>query len=489
MTELRLATAAPADTPGDLLVLPARWRDQKLVLLPGSGLKPAMAKQIAASATAVSSPGATDPLRIPAPAGVKASVVTVAVAANDTDDEQVRRAVGAALRTAGAGIRAVVASVDCDAPRLRALVEGAGLGSYRFNRYRSEPAPAPKRVTFALGTKAGAAHREVLGDAEALIAAVGLARDLVNTPPNDLPPEELAQVARDTFSDSDVSVKVWTDAQLRRGGFGGLVAVGQGSANPPRLVRLRYRPQRAAGRVALVGKGITFDSGGLSLKPAKAMEWMKADMGGAAAVLATMKLVSDWKLPVEVTGWLAVAENMPSGTAQRPGDVITIRGGKTVEVLNTDAEGRLVLADALVEAATEEPDQIIDIATLTGAQLVALGPRVAGAMGNDESLRSAVVAAGDASGESLWPMPLPQELRPSLDSPIADLANIGDRNGGMLTAALFLREFVPEGTSWVHLDIAGPAFNESTATGYIPRGGTGFGVRTLAEHLRTLSQT
>jgi leucyl aminopeptidase len=214
---------------------------------------------------------------------------------------------------------------------------------------------------------------------------------------------------------------------------------------------------------------------------------MKADMGGAAAVLAAVKLAMDHRLPVAVTGWLAVAENMPGGGAQRPGDVITIRGGKTVEVLNTDAEGRLVLADALVEAASEGPDQIIDVATLTGAQLVALGSRVAGAMGNDDTLRGRIVAAGESAGEPLWPMPLPPELRPSLDSPVADLANIGDRNGGMLTAALFLKEFVPDETPWTHLDIAGPAFNEGAPHGYTGKGGTGFGVRTLAEHLRNVA--
>ena len=250
------------------------------------------------------------------------------------------------------------------------------------------------------------------------------------------------------------------------------------------MVRLSYTPAKASRHVALVGKGITFDSGGLSLKPAKALEWMKSDMGGAAAVLATVLSVARLKLPVAVTGWLALAENMPSGTAQRPGDVITIRGGTTIEVLNTDAEGRLVLADAIVEAAKANPDALIDVATLTGAQLVALGSRVAGAMGNDDAQRTAVVAAADACGESMWPMPLPRELRASLDSAIADMANIGDRNGGMLTAALFLQEFVPEDLPWTHLDIAGPAFNEGAVHDYTPKGGTGFGVRTLVQYLR-----
>jgi leucyl aminopeptidase len=486
VTDLHLAATTAQQTPGDMLVALARWRDGALVLLPGSALGPGLRKRVTAATASLAAHGTTDPIRFPAPAGISATTVCV-VAVSEDSPEQVRRAVGAALRTASGVGTAVLDAAAADGPGLRALAEGAALGAYRFTRYRSAAPPAPEAAVLALGRTPDATAREAVSTAAGLAAAVDLARDLVNTAPNDLPPGQMARTAQELFADTDVDVKVWTDAQLRRGRFGGLTAVGQGSANPPRLVRLHYRGHGAGTHVALVGKGITFDSGGLSLKPAKAMEWMKADMAGAAAVLATVKLAHEWKLPVEVTGWLALAENMPGATAQRPGDVISIRGGKTVEVLNTDAEGRLVLADALVEAATGKPDQIIDVATLTGAQLVALGSRVAGAMGNDEELRAAVVAAGDAAGEALWPMPLPPELRPSLDSPIADIANIGDRNGGMLTAALFLKEFVPAGTPWVHLDIAGPAFNEGAPWGYQGKGGTGFAVRTLAEHLRRLS--
>ncbi len=255
--------------------------------------------------------------------------------------------------------------------------------------------------------------------------------------------------------------------------------MGQGSVNPPRLVKLSYRHPRATKHLALVGKGITFDSGGLSLKPAQSMEWMKSDMGGAAAVIATVQAVARLGLAVNVTGWAPMAENMPSGTAQRPSDVLTIYGGKTVEVLNTDAEGRLILADALVAASADSPDLIVDIATLTGAQLVALGSRTSAIMANDEGLRERVFAVSRSAGEAMWPMPLPDELRKSLDSEVADLANMGDRYGGMLVAGLFLREFIGEGIPWAHLDIAGPAYNEGEAYGYTPKGGTGAGVRTL----------
>src|SRR5690606_19171063 len=232
-----------------------------------------------------------------------------------------------------------------------------------------------------------------------------------------------------------------------------------------------------------VGKGITFDSGGLSIKPAKSMETMKSDMAGAAAVLHTVLAAAALELPVAVTGWLCLAENMPSGTAQRPSDVITQRGGKTVEVLNTDAEGRLVLADGLAAACEEKPDVVVDIATLTGAQVVALGARVSAVMGDDD-VRQAVVDAAETAGEQFWPMPLPSELRASLDSKVADLANIGDRMGGMLVGGLFLREFVGE-TPWAHLDIAGPAFNDGAPYGYTPSGGTGVGVRTLLGFLES----
>jgi leucyl aminopeptidase len=255
--------------------------------------------------------------------------------------------------------------------------------------------------------------------------------------------------------------------------------VGQGSANPPRIVTMTYAPDGARGSVALVGKGITFDSGGLCIKPAASMATMKSDMAGAAAVAATVLAAAELGGPVAVRGYLCLAENMPSGTAQRPGDVVTMRDGTTVEILDTDAEGRMVLGDGICLALEHSPDVVVDIATLTGAQMVALGPSVAGVMGNGDEVRTRVVEAADAAGEPAWPMPLPEELRKGLDSAVADLAHKADRWGGMLTAGLFLSTFVPEHVPWAHVDIAGPSFNEKAPHGSVPKGGTGYGVATL----------
>jgi leucyl aminopeptidase len=310
----------------------------------------------------------------------------------------------------------------------------------------------------------------------------------VNTPPGDLRPADFAAAAADACSAVGCEVEVYDEQALAEGGFGGLLGVGAGSSRPPRLVRIAYSAGRGAKTtVHLVGKGITFDSGGLSLKPSTGMEWMKSDMGGAAAVVATLCAVAQLKPDVDVVGWVPTAENMPSGSAIRPSDVLTIRGGKTVEVMNTDAEGRLILADAIVRAGEEKPDYIIDVATLTGAQLVALGAHVYAVMSNDDELRSTIVDAAGAAGEQAWPMPLPQELRKSLDSEVADLSNVGDRNGGMLTAGIFLKEFVPDGVRWAHLDIAGPSYNQGEPHGYTPKGGTGVAVRTLVQLLEDLA--
>ncbi|NKY40460.1 leucyl aminopeptidase, partial [Cellulomonas septica] len=370
-----------------------------------------------------------------------------------------------------------------DEERLAAVVEGALLGAYAFHRYRASDAAskapvADVQVVTSLGRSAAA--KDAVARAEVVAAAVHATRDLVNTAPNDLYPEAFADAAKAAVKEAGakgLKVSVLDEKALASGGYGGLVGVGQGSARGPRLVRVAYAPSRPKATVALVGKGITFDSGGISIKPAAGMEAMKSDMAGAAAVLHTVIAAARLGLPVAVTGWLCLAENMPSGTAQRPSDVITIRGGKTVEVLNTDAEGRLVMADGLVAAVEEKPDVVLDIATLTGAQLVALGHRVSAVMGTDD-VRAEVVTAAETAGEQFWPMPLPADLKAGLRSKVADLANIGDRFGGMLTAGIFLQEFVGA-TPWAHLDIAGPAFNEKAAHGYTPVGGTGVGVRTL----------
>jgi leucyl aminopeptidase len=402
--------------------------------------------------------------------------------------EALRRAAGSAVRalTSGngrhrgeAGAQRIALALPArDPAEAEAVTLGALLGSYAFRRYHNGGHPGPA-LTLLTGQEAAG---EGVRRGEILAAAVALVRDLVNTGPSDLVPAALAAEAQRVAAGAGLSAEVLDEKALAAGGYGGILGVGQGSVNPPRLVRLEYAPPEAARTVVFAGKGITFDSGGLSLKPAKSMETMKSDMGGAAAVLGALQALSALRPAVRVIGYLAIAENMPSGTAQRPSDVLTTYGGTTVEVLNTDAEGRLVLADALGRSAADSPDLLIDVATLTGAQLVALGPRICGVMANDDSVRDAVVDAARRAGEAAWPMPLPAELRKNLDSAVADLANVGpDRHGGMLVAGLFLQEFVPDGVRWAHVDIAGPAFNEGSPYGYTPKGGTGAATRMLVQ--------
>ena len=310
-------------------------------------------------------------------------------------------------------------------------------------------------------------------------------RDLVNTPPNALYPESFVGVvrARIKSSHAKLDVTVHEPDALAEMGCGGIVGVGQGSSRGPRIMELHHRPRHASGHVAFVGKGITFDTGGLCLKPPASMLAMKSDMAGAAAVAGAVLAAARLKLPVAVSGYLCLAENMPSSTAQRPSDVVTMRNGTTVEIIDTDAEGRMVLGDGLCLAVESGADAILDIATLTGACIVALGPRVAGVMSNDESVNERVFAAANAAGEAMWPLPLPDDLRPKLESATADLQHKGDQWGGALTAGLFLREFVArpdaDPVPWAHLDIAGPSFNEGGPYGSTPKGGTGFGMATL----------
>ncbi|MGI4896690.1 MAG: leucyl aminopeptidase [Janthinobacterium lividum] len=422
---------------------------------------------------------------VPGVPGLAAPLVAlVGVGSGSPDAEALRRAVGAAVRALAGRRRVVLALPVPDTATAAALAEGAALGAYAFTRYREVEREPVAEVTLLVAKPRDKALRAALERARVLGEAVAVTRDLVNTAPGDLGPSDLADAAVRLAEGTSLTVRVLDEQQLAAGGFGGILGVGQGSVRPPRLVVVEYSPAAAAGHLALVGKGITFDSGGLSLKPPAGMETMKSDMTGAATVLSAVKAVSDLGLALKVTAWLAIAENMPSGTAIRPSDVLTMHGGTTVEVLNTDAEGRLVLGDALVAASAENPDHVVDVATLTGAQVVALGNRISAVMGNDEGFSDAVLAAAGRAGEQFWPMPLPIELRASLDSSVADLANIGDRAGGMLVAGLFLQEFVGStagGTPipWAHLDIAGPAFTTGEAHGYTPKGATGVAVRTL----------
>lgn len=484
VTKVRLTSSPATEVRADALVLcaqlPATGDSSAPIARGGSSIPAAEAAALVEAATALRPrlrPG--DAVVMPSTATV-AGTVAVAFARDDTG-ESWRQAVGAAVRALPDRGSVVVAPPDDDPATVAAVAEGARLGAYTFDRYRGAPdnRGTLNTLTVATGAARQSSVKKAVTRASVVIDAVLAARDLVNTPPSDLTPQDMAVAVRRQAADTSVRIEVLDERRLARGGYGGLIAVGQGSAHPPRLVRMTYRPSRAKTHLVLVGKGITFDSGGLSLKPPSGMITMKCDMGGAAAVAEATLAIARLDLPVRVTAYLALAENMPSGTAQRPGDVITIHGGTTVEVLNTDAEGRLVMADALVRAGKDSPDLLVDVATLTGAQTVALGHEIGAVMGNDDAARTQMLNAADAAGESLWPMPLPPGLRASLDSKIADLANVGERMGGMLTAGLFLAEFVPDGVPWVHVDIAGPAFNDGPARDYTPPGGTGVMVRTL----------
>jgi leucyl aminopeptidase len=486
---ISLADTKPAAVVADALVValaPGRGKKAEVI---APGLTAAVRTRLTETFNAVGATGkAGDVTRIPGGGGLKAPVVVgvgLGDAAKQADAESVRRAVGDGVRSLAGTRRIALALPLADDDALLTVSIAALLSSYDYVTFRSsskkDRKPPVHAITVLLPAAPTPEQKQALKDVSAVAAAVNLTRDLVNTPPNALPPAVLAAAAVFAVEGLPVDVTIWDELDLMRDGCGGILAVGQGSANAPRLTRMDYAPEGATAHLALVGKGITFDTGGISIKPAANMDEMKSDMAGAAAVIGAVKAIAELALPIRVTGWIPSAENMPSGAAQRPGDVITIFGGKTVEVLNTDAEGRLILADALGMAAEDKPDLIIDIATLTGAAVVALGARTAGVMGNDDDARAAVCDAAGAAGEAVWPMPLPDDLRAGLDSGTADIANIGDRMGGMLSAGVFLREFVPSGQSWVHIDIAGPSFNAKSAYGYTPKGGTGSGVRTFVQ--------
>src|SRR6266403_2136898 len=365
-----------------------------------------------------------------------------------------------------------------------ALVEGFQLAGYRFAGYLSDPERRPRVQVLTLAGEAKQLGAPLAGVA-ALVQEIFRARDLVNEPASVATPRFLAErVAALAREIRGLEAEAWAPKRIAREGLTGLLAVARGSREEPRFIRLRWAGPGARRRVILVGKGITFDSGGLSLKSPKAMETMKYDMAGGAAVIGAVAAAARLGLPVDVTGFVPATENLPGGRAQKPGDVIRFLNGKTVEVLNTDAEGRLVLADALALASREKPDAIVDLATLTGACRVALGSLFAGVMGNDERLVAKLIEAGRAAGEPLWQLPLVREYREDLKSPIADLKNVGGE-AGTITAGLFLEEFV-DGVPWAHLDIAGPAFTEKDLP-HAPRGGTGFGVRLLLRFLQALA--
>jgi leucyl aminopeptidase len=400
--------------------------------------------------------------------------------------ESWRRAASSVRASAGA-TRATTVGLALDdaedaANVLAAVAEGFLLASYSYDKYRSSKKSGysgPKALTISSPALSdGTRTRAILEAAESTCEAVCFARDLINEIPSVKVPSHLAAAARTLTRGSRVRCEIWQGEKLRREKMNGILGVSAGSRNGGALIHLTYKPaRRAKATVAIVGKGITFDSGGLSLKPAKGMETMKMDMSGAAMVLGIMKALPTLAPSVEVHGFVAAAENMPGHAAQKPGDIIRFRNGKTAEVLNTDAEGRLVLADALCLATELEPDCIVDAATLTGACIVALGPRVAGILGNDQKLVDKLIECGRETGESLWQLPLVEDYEDDIKSGIADIRNIGGGYAGTISAALFLRHFVGK-TKWAHLDIAGPAWTDRNLP-YQPKGGTGFGIRAL----------
>lgn len=364
---------------------------------------------------------------------------------------------------------------------LNALLEGLSLGGYEFTKYKSKVDRKFLGISeFALMSNGKISTRTVSLTTRVCEATM-LARDLVNTPPRDCTPRVLVQVARDVAKKGKLEFKLYEKEALRKMGANALLAVAQGSSEPPFLIRMAYAPKKPTKTIAVVGKGVTFDSGGLSIKTGSGMETMKMDMAGAAAVIGVMQVISAIRPEVEVRGYIPTVENMISGAATRPGDVVKALNGKTIEILNTDAEGRLILADALSLAVREKPDVIIDLATLTGACVVALGSDYAGLFTSDDDLAEDLTEAGDLSGERLWRMPLAAEYKELIKSSVADIRNIGGQWGGAITAALFLQEFVAK-TPWAHIDLAGPAFSDSDK-GHVRKGGVGFGVRTVVRYI------
>lgn len=479
--QLEFATEAPAD-PGALLVPVASSDGLELPV------------------TALTTPGTLPALEAVGAKGTAGEVTRVLIDAHltiafglgdssDLSEEDVRRAAGAVARSLNGVPRATVTTEL----GIRPIVEGLVLGAYRFSGLKSredsdDASSEPTRVTVVC-PDTDKAHEE-FDRAVAAAEATLLARDLVNTPSNLLYPESYARVMEEVAAQSGLTAEVYDEDFLADHGFGGILAVGRGSSRPPRLVHLVWdgTPEGTSSpRVALVGKGITFDTGGISLKPASNMEEMISDMGGSAAQLAAISAAARLGLPLRVEAWLPLAENMPSGSATRPGDVITHYGGITSEVINTDAEGRLVLADAIARASEDSPDYLIETATLTGAQEVALGTRTAGVMGSDR-FRDRVAAVGREVGENAWAMPLLEEQAEELRSPIADVRNThNSRTGGMLYAGLYLSQFVSEGTEWAHIDVAGPAWNSGAVHGYTPKRATGAPARMIIQMLIELA--
>jgi len=496
VTTYTLRKGSPAKTRTDLVVIGVA-KTSKGDLVPCPGAEDVASEYGRKFKPMLSSMGfrgdAGEVLRVPTGGAIKAGQLLV-VGVGDRDSltlERVRRAAGVAARNLGNAASVALALPAHDADHVRAVADGFLLGGYSFKHYKSRSDDAGVADVSVLSDAARRQDAiEALDTARAVADVVQRARDWVNTPPNDLTPEKFADGVLELAKKrkSRLKIDVLGPDELADLGCGGILGVGLGSANPPRLVKLTWAPDDARAKVAFVGKGITYDSGGLTIKPGNSMATMKYDMGGAAAVIAAIFAIAELELPVAVTTYAPMAENMVSGTAMRPGDVLTMFNGKTVEVTNTDAEGRLILADAIAMAAEDEHDAIVDVATLTGPCIVALGEKVAGLFGDDETT-AALSAAADASGEMLWRLPIPDETRQDVrtESKIADvLQHNWVRWGSALFAAAFLEEFTG-GQPWAHLDIAGPAWNTGGPWGHVPAGATGYGISTLVEYVAALA--
>lgn len=500
MPRLNVADQLVGKTKSDALIVLAVKDGAAAQIAPTPTLAPETREHIDANLLALAATGAADEIvRLAGVPGVDGTVVVTGSGLDGmpsaADSEALRRAAGAAVRTLRGRVASITIAFPGDAPSdVVATCEGALFGAYDFSTYKSNGADrkAIAKITVLSSlakdkdVKAGAKQAEVVATQRAW------AQDLVNTPPLDLYPDSFATAVKERLAGSKVKVKVLEEKALAKESCGGLIGVGRGSARPPRMVVLSYRPARAKSHIALVGKGITFDSGGLCIKPAEGMITMKCDMAGAAAVAAATAAIAELGLPIAVTAYLCLAENLTGSDAQRPGDVVTMPNGRTVEIINTDAEGRLVMADGLALASREAPDLIVDVATLTGAAVLSLGTRTAAVLSNDDTVREEVVAAAGTAGEDLWPIPLLQHLRSGMTSLVADTKHTGARQGGMIVAALFLQDFVGDDASgtqlpWAHLDIAGPAYSTDDAYGYVDKGASGYGVRTLVQLARSRS--
>ncbi|MCW2850574.1 MAG: Leucyl aminopeptidase [Nocardioides sp.] len=497
-TSYTLRSANPAKSRADVVVVGVLSTAKGPELAPGGeDVAKAYGRKLAPLLATLGVKGkAGELVKLPTGGAISAPVLLLAGLGDAATVDAVRRAAGGAARGVS-NAASVALALPADSPALvRAVTEGYQLGAYTFTTYKKQTDDdAPGDVVVLTPSARRKETVTAFEDAQVVVRAIVQTRDWVNTPPGDLTPPAFADAAVASGKEwgkgrgaPKVTVKVLDEKRLAELGCGGILGVGQGSSAPPRLVELTYSPRKPVCHLALVGKGITFDSGGLTIKPAQSMHEMKSDMAGAAAVIQATYAIAALGLPVKVSTFAAMAENMVSGTSMRPGDVITQYGGTTVEVLNTDAEGRLVLADALVRATEVKPDVVLDVATLTGHMVLALGDRVAGVMGSDDIVRD-VIAASEVAGEDHWPMPFPDGMVERVRaSKIADLSQHDwVRWGGGLFAGTFLREFTAD-LPWAHLDIAGTAFNSGGPRGHVTAGGTGWGVATLVDYARALSE-